>query len=204
MAASSRSFTFNANDLQFLLNQIRFRPLFDAAGAAIVSWDGLGAIYDQYGQQLWDGAASLTTLINGVNVTGNSAAVATAVFGTSYNALTDISGLRQVTGRGNNLVNGQFAWGSVDTPFVRSASANFLGYVKQMFGNAKSGDPAVADISNPSNPTFVGTPVTTTTISPKIQVFGPLQVDPSKTFTGQTTTTTQVTTDVSTCVLMSL
>lgn len=162
MAGSSRPFTFNANDLRFMLDQIRFRPLFDSQGAAIISWNGIGSIFDQYGQQLWDGVSALTVSVNGATVTGNSAAVAMAVFGTSYDALTDISGLRQVTGRGNNLVTGQFAWGSVDTPFVRSASANFLGYVRQMFGSAKRGDPAVVNITDPTNPTFVGTPVTTT------------------------------------------
>jgi len=198
MASSARPFTFNQNDLQFILSQIKFRPLFDASGAAIVAWNGTGAIYDQYGVRLWDGVAAVTGTVNGVTTTDNAAATAIAVFGTSYDALTDISGLRQVTGRGNNLVNGQFAWGSVDTPFVRSASANFLGYVKQMFGNARRGDAAVVNLGTPSSPKFAaGAPVTITTTSATSTVAGPLQTDKATHSTGKTITTTQVAKGVS-------
>ena len=193
MASSSRSFTFNANDLKFLLDQIRFRALFDAAGAAIIAWNGVGPIYDQNGQQLWDGSALLNAQINGVSVTGNSAAIATAVFGTSYDALTDISGLRQVSGRYNNLVNGQSLWGAVDTPFVRSAKTDFLDYVKQAFGNAHRGDPAVASLGTDGKPVFLGTPVTTSR-SGTATTTGPLQVDAATLSTAQTTTATTVVT----------
>ncbi len=196
MAGSFRPFTFNANDLQFMLSQIRFRPLFDAAGAVIIAWDGIGAIYDQSGIQLWDGTAALTVTMNGGTVTGNSAAIANTMFGTSYNALTDIVGLRQVTGNGNNLTPGQFTWGAVDQAFARSASADFTNYSKQNFGTAKRGDPAVANLSTISAPKFVGTPKTTHTVASD-PVTGALQVDKGTGSTAQATVTTTTMTDTS-------
>ena len=196
MASSFRPFTFNANDLQFLLDQIRFRPLYDVAGIAIIAWDGTGAIYDQTGALLWDGTAALTVTMNGVQVTGNSAAIANAAFGTSYNALTDIAGLRQVSGNGNNLTNGQFTWGAVDQAFARSAPANFKNYSKQNFGTAKRGDPAVADLSTISAPAFAGMPTTTETIA-QVGVTGRLQIDAATRSTAQTTVTTTTKTDTS-------
>ncbi len=40
-----KPFTFNLADLQFILDQVNFVPLFDAFGNAIIAWDGTGAIY---------------------------------------------------------------------------------------------------------------------------------------------------------------
>ena len=66
MANDQRSFNFNLNDLNFILQQIEFRPLFnlDASGAllpVINTWDGTTAIYDGVGTLLWDPAVNYTT-----------------------------------------------------------------------------------------------------------------------------------------------
>jgi len=196
MASSFRPFTFNADDMQFLLDQIRFRALFDVSGSAIIAWNGLGAIYDQLGTQLWDGTAALTATLNGVQVTGNSAAIANASFGTSYDAVTDISGLRQVSGNGNNLVRGQFTWGAVDQPFARSATADFTNYQRQDFGTAKRGDPASADLTNVAAPTFAVLP-SKSSKTETVAVAGPLQVDKATRSTAQATVTTTTATDTS-------
>jgi Ca2+-binding RTX toxin-like protein len=180
--------------MKFLLNQIRFRPLFDAAGVPIIAWNGIGAIYDQTGNQLWDGSSPLTATLNGVQVTGNTAAIATATFGASYNAVTDIAGLRQVSGNGNNLVNGQFTWGAVDQLFARSAPTNFTNYLQQSFGLAKRGDPVVANLSAIAAPTFAGSTTTSSSTASFVSV-GPLQIDRPTFSTGQTTVTMTTTTN---------
>ena len=43
-STSLKPFVFNASDLDFILAQIKFRPLFDAEGNAIINWNGTGAI----------------------------------------------------------------------------------------------------------------------------------------------------------------
>ena len=45
-SSALKPFVFNASDLAFILSQINFRPLFDAAGNAIINWNGTGAIFD--------------------------------------------------------------------------------------------------------------------------------------------------------------
>jgi hypothetical protein len=115
-----KPFRFNLTDLNFMLDQIKFRPLFDAAGNAIINWDGTTPIYDSNVTatrvQLWDGNFAPPTVASGIH----SAAEAIDAFGTSYASVTASQGLRDVTGLNNNLLLANHLWGSVDQPFSRS------------------------------------------------------------------------------------
>jgi hypothetical protein len=46
-----KPFMINGSDLDFITAQVNLRPLFDVTGEAIIAWDGIGAIYNGYGQQ---------------------------------------------------------------------------------------------------------------------------------------------------------
>ena len=115
-----RSFTFNATDIQFLLDQLNFKPLFtkDANGVltAVINWDGTYPVYDASG-------AALPMLA--------TPALNLAAYGASYASYLDYSGLRQVTGMYNNLLPGQQAWGAQGQDFTRQAAADFSHYLKQ-------------------------------------------------------------------------
>ena len=131
MASGLRSFTFNLTDLQFIADQIAFRPLFYKSSVSstgfspVINWDGVGAIYDSTG----------LLLSNGGLVAGDAAALAAlGLWGTSYNSYTDISGLRDVTGNYNNLIPGQSTWGSSNQVFSRITAADFTHYVQQAIG----------------------------------------------------------------------
>jgi hypothetical protein len=39
--ANLKPFVINQTDLDFILSQLNFLPLFDAAGNAIILWDGM-------------------------------------------------------------------------------------------------------------------------------------------------------------------
>jgi hypothetical protein len=52
--ATLKPFVLNLTDLNFILDQLNFLPLFDASGNAIIGWDGTGAVYDRSGTKLWD------------------------------------------------------------------------------------------------------------------------------------------------------
>ena len=58
-----KPFNFNLSDLNFIRDQINFRPLFDALGNVIVAWDGTGAIYDSNNlasrTMLWNGTSTM-------------------------------------------------------------------------------------------------------------------------------------------------
>ena len=45
-----KPYSFNFRDMEFLTKQINFRPLFDAAGNAVIAWDGTGAVYNDKGE----------------------------------------------------------------------------------------------------------------------------------------------------------
>jgi Ca2+-binding RTX toxin-like protein len=125
-----KPFRFNLSDLNFMRDQINFRPLFDAAGNAIVAWDGTGAIYDSNNlstrTQLWDGI-----LVAGTGGTGiHTATQAIAAYGTSYDTVTASQGLRDVTGLNNNLLFVNHTWGAADQPFLQRVQANFNNYVQ--------------------------------------------------------------------------
>ncbi|NDP37696.1 MAG: heme peroxidase [Rhodoferax sp.] len=113
-----KPFRFNLDDLNFMRDQINFRPLFDAAGNALINWDGTGAIFDVTGTQY--------------NTTGMSAVDAIAAFGRSYASVTAAEGLREVTGQNNNLLLVNKFWGAVDQPFLQTVAPDFSNYVKPL------------------------------------------------------------------------
>ena len=120
-----RSFQFNTNDLAFILQQIKFRPLFYKIGTPVIGWDGTTAIYDADGFVLYD-PGNLIVAVGSLLATQNI-----LKFGTSYASLTDIAGLRDVRGNVNNLNPGQATWGAVDQPFLRQTPANYTYYTEQ-------------------------------------------------------------------------
>lgn len=126
-----KPFNFNLNDLQFLKDQINFRPLFyiSSSGLApVINWNGAGAIYDQYGTMLWDGVTQLSDMayISGTSTIDPASAI--AIFGSSYASMLDIAGLREVSGQFNNLIPGHADWGAIDQPFIRMAHADASHY----------------------------------------------------------------------------
>ncbi len=124
-----KPFVLNHSDLEFILSQVNFVPLFDADGNAIINWDGAGAVYDGHGNVIWDPAGAGPYTYKGVTLTpGNFY----ATLGTSYVSTTDLSGLRDVSGLNNNLLQVNSAYGAVDQPFTRTVGANFLDYVKPL------------------------------------------------------------------------
>ena len=130
-----KPFTFNLADLNFMRDQIKFRPLYDAQGNAIIAWDGTGDIYDAKGVQF--------------NTTGLSAADAIAAYGTSYDTVTAAQGLRDVTGDSNNLLLVHRQWGAVDQPFLQTVAQDYSKYImpnaggfygSKLFGTSTTGN----------------------------------------------------------------
>jgi Ca2+-binding RTX toxin-like protein len=126
-----KPFRFNLSDLNFIRDQINFRPLFDAAGNAVIAWDGTGAVYDSNDMgsrnQLWNG------VFVGTGGTGiHNAGEAIAAYGTSYASVTAAQGLRDVTGQNNNLLLVNQFWGAADQPFLQSVAPDFANYIKPM------------------------------------------------------------------------
>ncbi len=111
-----KPFAFNLSDINFMLDQIKFKPLFDATGDAIVNWNGITLIYNDKHVQY--------------DTTDMTAAQAIAAYGTSYDNLSDAAGLRDVTGLNNNLLLVNSMWGSVNQPFLQRMQANFDNYVQ--------------------------------------------------------------------------
>ncbi len=143
-----KSFPFTLLDLNFMQKQIEFRPLFDAGGHPIINWDGVGAIYDMAGNQIWDGTAGALT-----------PAQATAQYGISYPTYTSSIGLRNIDGLYNNLFN--VTWGNSDLPFLQRTPVVFDNYVQPLAASdpnafyalkfAASPNPADADYTKTSN-----------------------------------------------------
>ncbi len=113
-SGSLKPFVFNASDLAFILQQIKFRPLFDANGNAIVNWDGVGPIYDGRGNPIWDGMSAIP-----------GGLTPTQYFGVSYASTTSSQGLRDVTGLNNNLNLVNSTYGSVDQAFLRTVQSQY-------------------------------------------------------------------------------
>ncbi|MEQ1639843.1 MAG: peroxidase family protein, partial [Novosphingobium sp.] len=113
-SSSLKPFVLNASDLAFILKQINFRPLFDAAGNAIVNWTGVGAIYDGHGNQIWDGTTG-----------GLTAQQALDAYGPSYASTTSSQGLRDVSGLNNNLHLINAGYGASDQDFLRTVAAEY-------------------------------------------------------------------------------
>ena len=131
-----KPFLFNGTDLSFLYSQITFRPLFDINGVPVIAWDGTTAVYDITGKTLiYDPSNPFAFNIPaniGVKPTDlvTLAANAVAYFGSSYDSLTDASGMRNVSGLNNNLIADQGHWGQADMPFLRMIPADFSDYLK--------------------------------------------------------------------------
>ena len=125
-----KPFVLNTTDLEFLLAQINFLPLFDFAGNAIIAWNGTGAVYDSSGAVIWDPAIVTpqsykgTPLVGGAGP-GNNLLL---VLGASYQTATDLAGLRDVSGLNNNLALINSSYGAVDQIFTRSAAADYANY----------------------------------------------------------------------------
>ena len=116
-----KPFRINLADLNFMRDQIAFRPLFDSMGNALINWDGTTNAYDGSGNLLY--AAT--------NLPG-AALAAVAEFGTSYFSLTSAQGLRDVTGLHNNLLGVNQAWGAVDQAFLQTVASDFNNYIQPM------------------------------------------------------------------------
>ena len=113
----------------------QFRSLFDALGNAIINWNGTGTVYDR----------NHVPIVGGI-VAGDAAALAAiAAHGTSYQSVTDLAGLRDVTGLNNNLSLVNATWGSVDQIFTRSAAADYAHYSPIMQGVAAAAYAAAKD-----------------------------------------------------------
>lgn len=147
-SGSLKPFVFNASDLAFILQQIKFRPLFDANGNAIVNWDGTAptvettpgvfvtGLFDGHGALLWDGVSNIDaaggTIWDGTDINGdlllNAADLAASAllhFGPSYASTTSSQGLRDVTGLNNNLNLVNSTYGNVDQPFLRTVQSQY-------------------------------------------------------------------------------
>ena len=133
--SSLKPFMINQTDIQFLIDQINFRPLFDSDGNIIVAWDGTGTVYDQKRQVIGTGGV----------VAGDAASVAAlAAYGHSYQNFTDLAGTRDVSGYWNNLAPLLAHYGDTGQIFPRMMTADYSGYIAQMTGNATTGPILVA------------------------------------------------------------
>jgi Ca2+-binding RTX toxin-like protein len=131
-----KPFRFNFSDLNFTQNQINFRPLYDADGNAIISWDGRSVIYDAQHKLIYDPG---TTTLAQTQIDSNL-----AMYGHSYASVTAAQGLRDPSGLNNNLYLVNAAWGATDQPFLQRTAVVFDQYIKPMSG-------LVVDTSNPDN-----------------------------------------------------
>lgn len=153
-SSALKPFALNSTDIDFLLSQVKFRPLFDMSGNALINWDGKGAIYDFRGSLIWDGYSDLyssdgVTLLwknadfdlDGLPTLNQSeasaaAAAAVSLFGTSYQNGTDLSGLRDPSGHNNNLAVVHAFWGAADQLFPRMAAADFTNFGSILSGGS--------------------------------------------------------------------
>jgi Ca2+-binding RTX toxin-like protein len=121
--AALKPFVLNATDIQFLLDQVKFKPLFDIAGNAIINWDGTGTVYNAYGAAIGTGGL----------VAGDAAALAAiTAYGSSYQNITDLAGLRDPSGFNNNLTLVHAHWGQAGYDFPRTAQAVYDKYSKEV------------------------------------------------------------------------
>ena len=119
MSNSLKPFVIDQSDIDFILSQVNFRPLFDASGNAIILWNGTGKVYDGHGNLIGQGGT----------VAGDAASLtAIAQWGQSYYSEFDFAGLRDPSGLNNNLSLINSTFGAVDQIFTRSAPADYAGY----------------------------------------------------------------------------
>jgi Ca2+-binding RTX toxin-like protein len=125
MAYQLKPFVINLNDLSYLLQQINFKPMFDAQGNAVVNWDGVSAVFDANN--------------NPYNLAGLTQEQAWTAYGHGFPSVAAPIGIRDVTGFHNNLFGTQAQWGNVDVPFVRSAPADYGNYITSPGANYTPG-----------------------------------------------------------------
>ena len=144
-----KPFVINATDIQFLLDQVNFLPLFDVDGNIIIAWDGTGTVYDFKGNIIGIGGT----------VAGDAASLsAIALIGSSYQNYTDLSGTRDVSGFWNNLAPLLSHYGDTGFIFPRMIDAKYDNYVAQLTSDPTTGVPVVsisetATVSDPGTAT---------------------------------------------------
>ncbi|MBC7580870.1 MAG: heme peroxidase [Tardiphaga sp.] len=119
MANYLKPFVIDQSDIDFILSQVNFRPLFDVNGNAIILWDGTGSVYDAKGTLIGQGGATASDPL---------ALSAVATYGQSYISEFDLAGLRDPSGLNNNLSLINATYGATDQIFTRSAAADYANY----------------------------------------------------------------------------
>ena len=129
---SIKPFVINGTDISFLREQVRFRPLFDANHNAIINWDGATAIYNGYGVLLYTPPVGQTA-----GSVGALAAIDT--WGTSYQTVVDLSGIRDPSGANNNLAGVLWQYGNTNSLFHRLAAPDYSNYAVAPDGKVNGG-----------------------------------------------------------------
>jgi Ca2+-binding RTX toxin-like protein len=146
--ATLKPFVINQSDLDFLLAQVTFLPLFDVGGNAIIGWDGTGAVYDKYGTKLWDPAGGY--VYHGKTLTSaNVVAMLTGL------PLFDISGLEITTTFTNTMVaydsHGTKVWDPVATGgYAYHGTALNAGNLVSVLGHSYASVTDLAGLRDPS------------------------------------------------------
>jgi Ca2+-binding RTX toxin-like protein len=127
---SLKPFMINQTDIQFILDQINFVPLFNAEGDIIVAWNGTGSVYDINGALIGTGG----------QIAGDPASLAAIeAYGASYQNVTDLAGTRDVSGFWNNLSPQLSHYGDTGQIFPRLVLADYLNYLQQATGAPTTG-----------------------------------------------------------------
>ncbi|MEO8243388.1 MAG: peroxidase family protein [bacterium] len=138
ITSSLKPFVINSTDIQFLIDQVNFVPLFDATGNIIVAWDGTGTVYNFAGVAYAD---------------QHSAAANLAKWGQSYQSFTDLAGTRDVSGYWNNLAPLLAHYGDTGQIFPRMIAADYTHYLQQA---TEAGTPS----ARPTDADLTGAPIT--------------------------------------------
>ncbi|WP_139103236.1 peroxidase family protein, partial [Pararhodobacter sp. CCB-MM2] len=123
-----KPFVLNQTDLEFILRQLDFIPLFDVNGDALIAWSGDSTAFDASGALLYDPEQPGAFEHDGVPL---SAENVLDVLGRSFPTTTSLVGLREQSGVHNNLNAGEptQTWGVSGATFIRLVPANFWDYV---------------------------------------------------------------------------
>ena len=161
-----KPFVLNLTDLNFILSQLNFLPLFDEKGNAIIDWDGLGKVYDRHGSLLWDPSQTATFRYNGIVLTKENVL---DTLGHSFPSTTSFVGLREISGIHNNLNGGLpgNSWGVVDHPFIRNVPADFAHYMMQPGADYTPGKNVID-----STPRMISQVITTGGVTPLLDDHG--------------------------------
>ena len=128
MAQGLKSFTIDAGDVSFILNQVKFATI------KVIGYDASGA--PLYGYVDASGNEHLLGLAGTFDPTSviyfNSTDPSDPLIGLPlYNGPRDFQGLRNVSGHFNNLINGQSSWGATGNDFLRLVSPDYTHYVQE-------------------------------------------------------------------------